>query len=47
MTVVRQEGAPGRAVLMQRSGGHVSSRVLFDAATPYLPGFKPEAGFVF
>ena len=47
VTVVRQDGGPGRAVLMQRSGGHVSSRVLFDAATPYLPGFKPDAGFVF
>lgn len=47
VTVVRQGAGTGRAVLMQCSGGHVSSRVLFDAATPYLPGFQPEAGFVF
>lgn len=35
------------AMLYLKSGGAVSGRPLFDAATPYLPGFQKEAGFVF
>ncbi len=37
----------GRATLMQRDGGVISSRVLHDAALPVLPGFETEPGFVF
>jgi len=37
----------GRATLMRRDGGVVSSRVLYDAALPVLPGFEPVPGFVF
>jgi len=37
----------GRGTLVQRSGDSFSSRTLFDAATPLLPGFAREAGFVF
>ncbi len=37
----------GRATLMRRDGGVVSSRVLYDAALPVLPGFEPAPGFVF
>ena len=47
VTVVRDRPGLGRASLMQRTGDVVSSRVLFDAATPYLPGFTREAGFAF
>lgn len=37
----------GRAMLYRKSGGVVSGRVLFDAATPMLPGFAREESFVF
>lgn len=47
VTVLRAGGEPGQAVLVQRRGDNVSSRVLFDAATPLLPEFEPAPGFVF
>jgi len=47
VTVVKDGKDLGRATLMQRIGDVVSSRVLFDAATHYLPGFTREAGFAF
>lgn len=47
VTVVRDTTGMGRATLMQRDGDMVSSRVLFDAALPLLPGFEVEPGFVF
>jgi len=47
VTVVKDRSGLGRASLMQRTGDVVSSRVLFDAATPYLPGFTREPGFIF
>ena len=47
VTVVREDAGPGRAVLLQRRGAHISSRVLFDAATPLLPEFARSPGFVF
>jgi protein-L-isoaspartate(D-aspartate) O-methyltransferase len=37
----------GRGTLVQRNGDSFSRRTLFDAATPVLPGFAREAGFVF
>jgi protein-L-isoaspartate(D-aspartate) O-methyltransferase len=45
--VMRDQGGVGRATLMTRVGGSLSSRIIFDAATPDLPGFAREAGFVF
>lgn len=36
----------GRAILMTRRGETVSSRDLFDAGTPSLPGFAPPRSFV-
>lgn len=45
--VVCDEAGIGRGTLIQRSGDSFSARVLFDAATPLLPGFAREAGFVF
>lgn len=46
--VLRNGGARmGQAVLALKRGGQLSHRVLFDAATPYLPGFTPEPSFVF
>jgi protein-L-isoaspartate(D-aspartate) O-methyltransferase len=49
LAVVKQGGVGmGKAVLLLRaSGGVVSRRVAFDAATPLLPGFVPQPGFVF
>ncbi len=47
VTVIRDSAGMGRAILMQRTGGVVSSRTLFDAAVPVLPGFEAEPGFVF
>jgi protein-L-isoaspartate(D-aspartate) O-methyltransferase len=47
VTVVRDGAGIGRATLMQRTAATVSSRMLFDAATPVLPGFGRETGFVF
>lgn len=47
VTVVKDMTGMGRATLMQRDGDVVSSRVLFDAALPLLPGFEVEPGFVF
>ncbi|MGE0714770.1 MAG: protein-L-isoaspartate O-methyltransferase [Alphaproteobacteria bacterium] len=37
----------GRAVLLRRQGGMVSRRVIFDAATPLLPGTGRKPAFVF
>jgi protein-L-isoaspartate(D-aspartate) O-methyltransferase len=45
-TVVRGD-LPGRATLYVRSGGVVSTRPLFDAVVPPLPGFEAPRGFVF
>jgi len=47
VTVIRTDAGPGQAVLVQRRGANISSRVLFDAATPLLPEFEPTPGFVF
>ena len=47
VTVVRDRPHLGRAVLVQKSGGILSSRTLFDAATPLLPGFAEPPRFVF
>lgn len=38
---------PGVAVLYEKRGGRIGRRILFDAGTPLLSGFREEAGFVF
>ena len=40
-------GYPGRAQLGRKAGGVFSSRPVFDAGTPALPGFTAPARFVF
>ena len=45
--VLRQQGPMGRAVLIGRTGMVLAQRVIFDAATPLLPGFDANPGFVF
>lgn len=52
VAVLRDANGPngarvGKAILALRRGGQLSHRVLFDAETPYLPGFVPEPTFVF
>lgn len=47
IAVVKDAPGMGRATLMRRGGDVVARRTLFDAATPMLPGFAREPGFVF
>jgi len=45
--VITDQGGIGRATLMTRVGNIVSRRIIFDAATPALPGFARAPSFVF
>lgn len=47
LAVVKPGNAVGRATLATRTGGVLARRVIFDAATPPLPGFLPKPAFVF
>jgi protein-L-isoaspartate(D-aspartate) O-methyltransferase len=47
LAVVKSANGIGRAILRTKTDGVVAPRVLFDAATPLLPGFAPKPGFVF
>jgi protein-L-isoaspartate(D-aspartate) O-methyltransferase len=47
LVAVIRSGPLGRANIFVKSGGAVSSRPLFDAAVPLLPGFEASRGFVF
>lgn len=47
LTVVGNGARGGTARLLQKTAGAVSSRPLFDAGTPPLPGFLRRATFVF
>jgi protein-L-isoaspartate(D-aspartate) O-methyltransferase len=45
--VLQPSQGVGRATLTTRTGGVLAQRVIFDAATPLLPGFAPKPAFVF
>ena len=47
VAVVKGDNDPGRATLMTRTGGVIAARVMFDAATPVLPGYARKPAFVF
>jgi protein-L-isoaspartate(D-aspartate) O-methyltransferase len=47
VAVVKADSGPGRAMLTTRTGGVLAARVMFDAATPLLPGFARKPAFVF
>ena len=47
LAVVKSANGIGRAILRTKTGGVMAQRVLFDAATPLLPGFLPKPAFVF
>jgi protein-L-isoaspartate(D-aspartate) O-methyltransferase len=43
--VIERNGAAGHVKIYKRSGGVIGSRVVFDAVTPFLPGFEPVRQF--
>jgi protein-L-isoaspartate(D-aspartate) O-methyltransferase len=45
VTIQAQEGRCGAGMLYRKLGGSVSSRILFDATGPFLPGFEPHSAF--
>jgi protein-L-isoaspartate(D-aspartate) O-methyltransferase len=47
VAVIKRGHSPGRATLITRTGGVLATRVMFDAATPLLPGFVRKPDFVF
>ncbi|MBV9554325.1 MAG: protein-L-isoaspartate O-methyltransferase [Alphaproteobacteria bacterium] len=47
VAVTRPDPGMGRAILMTRTGGVLATRVMFDAATPLLPGSARKPAFVF
>jgi protein-L-isoaspartate(D-aspartate) O-methyltransferase len=47
VTVISKRGHMGSAVLITRTGDSFSTRTLFDAATPAMPGFHAPETFVF
>jgi protein-L-isoaspartate(D-aspartate) O-methyltransferase len=47
VTVVREGGGMGMAMLMMRVAGGLSRFPEFEAGTPLLPGFAAQPGFVF
>ncbi len=47
VAVVAEAGEAGRARLIQRIGGVLGSRDLFDASVPFLPELQPKTRFVF
>jgi protein-L-isoaspartate(D-aspartate) O-methyltransferase len=47
LAVVKPSNGMGRATLATRTGGVLARRVIFDAATPMLPGFASRPAFEF
>jgi protein-L-isoaspartate(D-aspartate) O-methyltransferase len=47
LAIVRRAGIGNATLLRRLDGGRTAERILFDAATPPLPGFAVPAGFVF
>ena len=47
LAVIKSVNTVGRATLTTRTGGVLAQRVIFDAATPFLPGFAPRPAFEF
>jgi protein-L-isoaspartate(D-aspartate) O-methyltransferase len=47
LAILRPGGMMGRVTVITRTGGVLARRVIFDAAVPLLPGFRPKPAFVF
>lgn len=45
VAVIREGNSTGVATIFTKHGGYVSGRPVFDAATPFLPGFEPALSF--
>lgn len=45
VAVVVEPGEPGRATLWRKIGGALSDSIMFDAATPVIPGFEKRPSF--
>ncbi len=45
--LVIRRGPTGKATIFQRAGEAFGAREVFDAVPPWLPGFAPQAAFVF
>jgi protein-L-isoaspartate(D-aspartate) O-methyltransferase len=47
LVAIVSEPMVGRGMVYTRTGGMISSRHMFDATAPILPGFEPKKKFVF
>lgn len=47
LAAVERTGTVGHAILARRAGMALARRIIFDAATPLLPGFAPAPSFIF
>ncbi len=47
VAIVRGKRGMGKVTLFLKTANALSRREVFDAATPYLPGFEPEETFTF
>jgi protein-L-isoaspartate(D-aspartate) O-methyltransferase len=47
LAIVKNGAGLGQATLMTKLRGVTSSRIIFDAGTPLLPGLAPQPSFVF
>ena len=47
LAVIKPVNGVGRATITTRTGGVLAQRVIFDAGTPFLPGFAPKPVFEF
>jgi protein-L-isoaspartate(D-aspartate) O-methyltransferase len=47
LVAVQVQNRIGKAMVIERYGDIFGTRDLFDAATPLLPGFTSQQGFVF
>ena len=45
VAIQAQEGRTGAGMLYRKLGGSISGRILFDAVSPFLPGFEPRPAF--
>jgi protein-L-isoaspartate(D-aspartate) O-methyltransferase len=45
VTIRALDGYCGAGMLYRKLGGAVSGRALFDATSPFLPGFEPQPVF--
>lgn len=47
VAIIRGRRGMGKGTLFLKTANALSRREVFDAATPYLPGFEPEESFTF